>query len=514
MPTWLKDAVFYEIYPQSFYDSNADGIGDIQGIIEKLPYVKSLGCNAIWLNPCFDSPFKDAGYDVRNYKKVAARYGSNRDLLRCFEEAHKIGIRILLDLVPGHTSDQHAWFRESQRAIHNAYSNRYIWSDSVWNAPQEFRWMTGASERNGAYLLNFFSSQPALNYGFNRITAPWQISYRDPAAKQTRLALLDVMRFWLQRGCDGFRVDMADSLVKNDDQKMATMEIWREMFAEIQLEFPQAAFVSEWSFPERALSCGFHADFYLDHESNGYHALFRKKDLVSGELLSFFSRAGQGDIHIFSDEYMQKYTATKDKGYFCFITGNHDTPRIARDYTTKELMLVYAFIFSMPGVPFLYYGDEIGMRYNENLISKEGGYQRTGSRTPMQWDASANLGFSAASPEKLYLPVDQSPDAPTVAGQTGDPDSLLNHVRNLIQLRHAQADLQADADFEIIYAQPKQYPFVYRRGKYLLGVNPSLREVKLPLRRKGSPVYQIGEFSLDGENLRMSAQSFFMLELS
>jgi maltose alpha-D-glucosyltransferase/alpha-amylase len=131
MPEWLNNAVFYEIYPQSFYDSNGDGIGDINGIIEKLPYVKSLGCNAIWLNPCFDSPFKDAGYDVRDYKKVAARYGTNEDLVNCFKKAHQIGIRIILDLVPGHTSDQHAWFIESQKAQTNTLTNRYIWTDSV-----------------------------------------------------------------------------------------------------------------------------------------------------------------------------------------------------------------------------------------------------------------------------------------------------------------------------------------------------------------------------------------------
>jgi len=115
MPEWLNSAVFYEIYPQSFYDSNGDGIGDIKGIIAKLPYIKNLGCNAIWINPCFDSPFKDAGYDVRDYKKVATRYGSNEDLVNCFREAHQLGIRIILDLVPGHTSDQHTWFFESQK---------------------------------------------------------------------------------------------------------------------------------------------------------------------------------------------------------------------------------------------------------------------------------------------------------------------------------------------------------------------------------------------------------------
>ncbi|MCR5650776.1 MAG: glycosylase, partial [Lachnospiraceae bacterium] len=129
MPKWLRDAVFYEIYPQSFYDTNGDGIGDIRGIIEKLDYIKDLGCNALWINPCYDSPFKDAGYDVRDYKKVASRYGTNEDLYELFETAHKKGVHVLLDLVPGHTSEEHEWFKESGKAQRNEYSDRYIWTD-------------------------------------------------------------------------------------------------------------------------------------------------------------------------------------------------------------------------------------------------------------------------------------------------------------------------------------------------------------------------------------------------
>ena len=130
--SWLRDAVFYEIYPQSFRDSNGDGIGDLPGITEKLPYVKSLGCNALWINPCFDSPFKDAGYDVRDYKKIAPRYGTNEDMAQLCRRAHALGIRVLLDLVPGHTSEEHEWFRKSGEAEPNEYSGRYIWTDHAF----------------------------------------------------------------------------------------------------------------------------------------------------------------------------------------------------------------------------------------------------------------------------------------------------------------------------------------------------------------------------------------------
>ena len=138
MPDWLKNAVFYEIYPQSFYDANGDGIGDIPGICEKLDYIKWLGCNALWLNPCFDSPFRDAGYDVRDYKKVAPRYGTNDDLLELFRKAHEVGMHVLLDLVPGHTSEEHPWFRQSCLPEKNEFSNRYIWTGSAWDSPMEY----------------------------------------------------------------------------------------------------------------------------------------------------------------------------------------------------------------------------------------------------------------------------------------------------------------------------------------------------------------------------------------
>jgi len=169
---WLRNSVFYEIYPQSFYDSNSDGIGDLRGITVKLDYIKNLGCNAIWLNPIYDSPFMDAGYDVRDYKKVAPRYGSMEELEHLLDEAHKRDIKLLLDLVPGHTSDTHEWFQAAKTGFPTEYDNRYIFTKCVWNAPPEYRLMCGVCERDGNYLVNFFSSQPALNYGFYEVTHP------------------------------------------------------------------------------------------------------------------------------------------------------------------------------------------------------------------------------------------------------------------------------------------------------------------------------------------------------
>ena len=484
-PTWLKDAVFYEIYPSSFYDSNGDGMGDIDGIRQKLPYVKDLGCNALWLNPCFDSPFKDGGYDVRDYKLVAPRYGTNEDLFALFREAHALGIRVLLDLVPGHTSEEHPWFLESGKAERNAYSDRYVWTDFWIKGTPGHPYIGGETPRNGTYMLNFFKCQPALNYGWARVTESWQTPMDAPAAQATRDAMADVMRFWLAHGCDGFRVDMANSLVKgDDDDKRCTCALWKKLLNELRAEFPESAYVAEWGWPQQALCrADYDMDFYLDHPENGYHALVRSADAYL---------QGRSDPLPFLKDYLDRYEASRDAGYISFITGNHDTPRISWYLTEAQLKVGYALLFTLPGVPFLYYGDEIGMRYLSALPTKEGGYTRTGSRTPMQWAPGKNLGFSAGAADALYLPVDDAPDAPTAQAQADGPDSLLNTVKAILALRHAHGDLQADGGFTVLHAQKGDPLLVYRRGALTLALNPSDKAVKTGLTE--APLFQIGTY--------------------
>ena len=521
---WLKDTVFYEIYPQSFNDTNGDGIGDINGITEKLDYIKSLGCNALWINPCYDSPFKDAGYDVRDYKKVAPRYGTNEDLYNLFEEAHKKGIRVLLDLVPGHTSEEHPWFRESQKAEKNEYSDRFIWTEFCFHGAPDLPYVGGESERSGCYILNFFKCQPALNYGFLNVTEPWQKSFRDPAAIATREALKDIMRFWLSKGCDGFRVDMASSLVKHDDEKKSgTSAIWRDVRRMLDLEFPDAAMVAEWSNPSLSLRCGYDMDFVLNEKGGGYSTLMRDYYNHGGSIHgdrnaedhSYFKKDAGGSINRFLDQYLTWYEDTKELGYISVLTCNHDTIRPSYNLDTTELGLAYSFLFTLPGVPFLYYGDEIGMKYLD-VPTKEGGYFRTGARTPMQWDHSANLGFSDGKASDLYLPVDGSEDAPTVEAQEKDPASLLNTVRAILALRHQEKDLQADADFKVICSEEDK-PFVYMRGSLLCAVNPTGHEqsVKLPAavlaELKGEVLYGLGTAGLKDGVLTAGAQSFAVM---
>jgi glycosidase len=492
-PSWLEDAIFYQLYPQSFYDSNADGIGDLPGILQKLDYLQGLGVTAIWINPCFDSPFQDAGYDVRDYYRVAPRYGTNEDLYALFAAARQRGMRIMLDLVPGHTSIEHSWFKSSSQARSNRYSDWYIWTGSVWewDVPG-YRAVSGLAERDASFITNFFYFQPALNYGFAALdpSKPWQQPVDAPGPRQVRRELRKIMRFWLERGASGFRVDMAHSLIKNDPDFREMKRLWGEVHAWLDRDFPEAVLVSEWSNPSVAIPAGFHMDFLLPFGTPGWGALLRKpytpgpaKDPYG---FSFFDRSGHGNIREFLDNYLKHYLPTRGQGLIAFPTGNHDvSTRLSIGRDAEDLKLIYLMLLSMPGVPFIYYGDEIGMRTVQGLTSKEGAYDRAGIRTPMQWDSSAGAGFSNASLDSFYLPLDPDPQRPNVAGQMSDPESLLNHVRRLAELRRQHPALHAGADFKPLYAEAGRCPFVYLRSskdeQIIVAVNPSAQPVGVVL---------------------------------
>jgi maltose alpha-D-glucosyltransferase/alpha-amylase len=492
-PEWLEKAVFYDIYPQSYYDSNGDGIGDLPGIIEKLDYIQQTGVNAIWLNPCFESPFEDAGYDISDFYRVAPRYGTNEDLARLFTEARKRGIRVVLDLVAGHTSIRHPWFIASSKHERNPYTDWFVWTNSVWERGlPNMSPVRGMSERDAGFIPNFFYFQPSLNYGFANPDPefPWQQPVDAPGPQAVRQELRNIMKFWLDMGASGFRVDMAASLVKNDPGHRANIKLWREMRAWLEQNYPDAVLLSEWSYPERAISAGFHIDFYIHFGTSGYTSLFRKHTGygrgASRYSFSFFDKAGLGNILEFADDFSRHYNATRGAGYICIPTGNHDIhPRLAQGRDPKNLEVAYAFLMTMPGVPKIYYGDEIGMKGIPGLPSVEGGYERTGSRTPMQWSHAPNAGFSTAPASALYLPVEPDLDARTVEDQLKDPKSLLNVVRFLIDLRRAHPALGNNGDFRVVYAEAGRYPFVYLRShaeeNVLVAVNPADRPVEIAL---------------------------------
>lgn len=512
MPEWLNDAIFYQIYPQSFCDSNGDGIGDINGITSKLDYIKASGFNALWINPCFDSPFKDAGYDVRDYFKVAPRYGTNDDLVRLFDEAHKRGIRVLLDLVPGHTSDKCRWFKMSAKPTHNRYSDRYIWTNSGWARPEGYNWVTGNSDRDGTYMLNFFLNQPALNYGFYNVTQPdWQISYRDRRVKPTLDAMIKVMRFWLDKGADGFRVDMADSLVKNDPDKVGTSSLWRKVRKMLDAHYPEAVIVSEWcNAPVAINKAGFHCDFLLNHGGKLTDLAFYRRD-PDGTSGAYFCKTAHVPAENILSRYLDELAATRDNGYICVISGNHDVPRLSHYLDESERKLAFVFLLTLPGAPFVYYGDEIGMRYLPQQ-SKEGGFHRTGSRTPMQWDrALPNLGFSDAPANKLYLGVDRQADAPCVADRQQTDGSLWNEVRTLNEMRHSRIDLQAGSPMQTVQCG-NEYVLCYRRGEHTyIAINPTDLPQNIDMGAK-KVLFEVGKATAEKGGTRLAPQTAIIFE--
>lgn len=512
MSSWLRTAIFYEVYPNSFMDSNGDGYGDLKGITSKLDYIKSLGCNAIWLNPMYDSPFMDGGYDVRDYFKVSPRFGTEADFDEFIAAAHALGIKVILDLIPGHTSEQNADFLESGKAVRNDMYDRFIWTNGEWVFPDGFKAIGGRHDRQGNYIVNFYSIQPALNYGFNRVDDPsWQLSCKSEAALGTREWLKGVMRFWLDRGADGFRVDMADSLVKNDgeqSEKPATSEIWMDVRKMLDNEYPDAVLVSEWSNPQ-AIRAGFHADFMLDHHGNAYNLMVRGEE--EKDVFSYFNPNGKGDAGEIVNKFTEWHDTIKDDGYIALISCNHDTPRLAPIYSAEQLKIIYSTLFTLPGVPFLYYGDEIGMKYISGLPSVEGGYARTGSRTPMQWSAEKNAGFSNG--DKTFLPTEIDKIV-NVAAQEKDKKSLLNFIRALFAFRKSHEQL-CSREIEFVYAKGSE-PLVYKRGNLLCAVNPLNVKQNAPvvLPPKTPLVFEAGKGAkIRKEYIELAPLSFAIFEV-
>lgn len=516
-PEWIKNAVIYDIYPSSFMDSDGNGIGDLQGIISRLDYVKSLGVDAIWMNPIYKSGWFDGGYDIIDYYTVDPRFGQNKDVRRLVEEAHKRGIKVLLDLVPGHTSDKAEWFRRAAtEGPDGRYADYYIWTDELtkkdsadlaarMKAPDPATskkgiWVPtadavpqlpqGAGYTAKYFQKNYYPCQPALNFGYAKPDPKktWQQPTDAPGPKATRRELRNIMSYWFDyAGVDGFRVDLAGTLVKNDKDGKATAALWTEMREFIDREYPGKVLLSEWGKPQIAIPAGFDMDFPLVHEFKGY------RDLMTGAGNSkrvgdnaYFAKAGKGIIKNFVKEYNEKYQASRPYGYISFFSSNHDVNRVnseSRD-TPDQHKVFMTFLLTMPGVPFIHYGDEISMRNVRGLPSVEGSREeRSGARTPMQWDNTPSVGFSTAAPEKLYLPTFTDGGKLTVEAQDKDPNSTLNYVRQLIALRHAEPGLSNAGDWQLISDPEVPYPMVYCRttdngDTYVIALNPAGRKVQ------------------------------------
>ena len=487
LPLWLEKAVVYQIYPASFKDSNGDGIGDLKGIESQLDYIKSIGVNTIWISPVFSSEFFDGGYDVTDFYSVDKRYGTNSELVNLVNKVHEKGMRIFMDLVAGHTSDKHPWILQSKDADKNLqYSDYYIWTPSKDQKPKQF--VSVNAPRDGNYMKNYFDCQPALNYGYANPNPsnPWEQSVDAPGPQAVRRELKNIISFWMDKGMDGFRVDMAYSLIKNDPKHIETSRLWKEISSWFTGKYPEGAFIAEWGEPTNSIGGGFHIDFLFHIGRKGYTSLFFNKKKTE-DINCYFGLEGAGEVKQFIDMYQKEYDATKGKGYISLPTSNHDIWRLAcgKRSDLSQLKVAMTFLLTMPGVPCLYYGDEIGMKFIEGLPDVEGSVlasrNRAGSRTPMQWDTSVNMGFSTASAEKLYIPVDPDAKAPNVDAQQKDNASLLNYVRKVLEVRGSSKALGNTGDWRVISDVQQPYPLVYLREsgdeRYCIAVNPSGKKV-------------------------------------
>lgn len=560
-PEWLRDGVIYQVYPSSYKDSDGNGIGDIRGVISELDYIESLGVRAIWFNPLFVSGWIDGGYDVIDFYRVDPRFGTNNDMVELIEKAHAKGIKVMLDLVAGHTSDKHPWFIQSSQDTNLQYSDYYIWSDRLPDAKAEKdletmlkdpnymqntigKWMKSEYPRNKFYMKNFYACQPSLNYGYANPdpSRPWEQGVDAPGPKAVRQELKDIIAFWYGKGVDGFRVDMANSLVKNDKDKKEIMNLWREIREWSDKNYPDRVLMAEWGSPKYCLAAGYNIDMDLNGtKAHNRRMYFDRKHQADGG--SYFSlNGGQPSVKdLYGNawpedkidskttaaemlkEYYDYFTdcleSTETMGYFATITGNHDHLRInmgARN-TPDQLKVMLTWVLTMP-MPILYYGDEIGMRSLVDLPNVEGanhnGKERSGARTPMQWTSGETAGFSTCSPDKLYLPIctewslatsypqyldwkknfeagKVKPIAKgeiTVESQDKDPESILNWTRELIALRKSSEALWADSKFIPIFNESQPYPMVYLRsnGKetFLIALNPTGTRKSLTLNDK------------------------------
>lgn len=557
-PDWLRDGVIYQVYPSSYKDSDGNGIGDIRGVISELDYIESLGVRAIWFNPLFVSGWIDGGYDVIDFYRVDPRLGTNNDLVELIRKAHDKGIKVMLDLVAGHTSDKHPWFRQSAEDTNLQYSDYYIWSDRLPDkkAEQDLetmlkdpdymqntlgKWMKSGYPRDKYYYKNFYACQPALNYGFANPDPdhPWEQGVDAPGPRAVRQELKDIIAFWYDKGVDGFRVDMASSLVKNDKDKKEILNLWREVREWSDKNYPDHVLMAEWGSPKYCLAAGYNVDMDLNNTKGHNRRLyFDRKHQADGGVY-FSLDGGQPSVRdLYGNpwpedkidrtttpadmlkEYYDYFTdcveSTSEMGYFATISGNHDHLRInvGPRNTPEQLKVMLSWILTMP-LPILYYGDEIGMRSLVDMPNVEGanhnGKERAGARTPMQWNSGVNAGFSTCSPDDIYLPVcpewtpansypqylawkkeyacgragTTAPGNITVESQDDDPNSLLNWTRLLIALRKEHGALWADSRFIPIFNAENPYPMVYLRTDgeetILVALNPTAESRKLSL---------------------------------
>lgn len=464
---WWKEAVIYQIYPRSFKDSDGDGVGDLKGVISKLDYLKSLGIDAVWFNPIYESPNDDNGYDISNYREIMKDFGTMQDFDLLLKGMHERGIKCIMDLVVNHSSDENYWFQESRKSRDNKYRNYYYWWPAEKGTPP-YRWSFFDVNSNAwkydaqtnSYYLHYFSQkQPDLNWN-------------NP---EVRKEIFDMMKYWLDKGIDGFRLDAFQFASKDPSFPELPKEIigntleiikyygngphlhdyLQEMNREVLSKYPNAMTVAEGAgdSPKAAMK-------FVDPDRKELNIAYHFESVDIGKHISDFGLVKYKDIF---SRYDQEF---KDKGWLSIFLANHDQPRMlskfgndSDEFRAISSKMLSTFVMTMRGTTFYYYGDEIGMKnirfdsiedYNDvdtrnkylGLKEKGGDLKaflegqkqtsRENGRTPMQWNTEKNAGFTTGKP---WLKVNQDYKIVNSQAQEKDPNSVLNYFRKLVKLR-------------------------------------------------------------------------------
>lgn len=448
-PKWYQTAIFYELYIRAFKDHNGDGNGDILGTIEKLDYIKHLGVDCIWILPTYPSPLVDDGYDISDYFGVHEDFGTLDDMQLLIDEIHKRGMYIITDLVMNHTSDQHHWFQAARSDPNSPFHNYYVWSDTntkyplarvIFNDSLESNW-SWDDKAQQYYWHRFYPQQPDLNYD-------------NPDVRQEMLNIVD---FWLEMGIDGFRADAVPYLFEregtNCDNLPETHEFLQRVRAHIDIKFPGRVLLVEANqWPKDVLpyfgdSNEAHMAFHFPIMPRMYMALKKEDTTPMMEILEqtppIPSDAQWCTFLRNHDELTLEMVTLEDRQWMWEQYAPEPRMRLnlgirrrlapLMDNNLQKITLLNSLLFTFPGSPIIYYGDEIGM--GDNIWLSD----RNGVRTPMQWDDSPNAGFSDAPADRLYSQVINSmefnPTKVNVKKQSADPNSLLNFIRKMIQTR-------------------------------------------------------------------------------
>jgi maltose alpha-D-glucosyltransferase / alpha-amylase len=509
---WYKNAIIYQVHVRAFFDSNGDGIGDFQGLAQKLDYLSDLGINAIWLMPFFPSPLRDDGYDIADYTTVHPLYGTLDDFKQFLAAAHQRNIKVIVEMVLNHTSDQHIWFQESRSSRDNPRRDWYVWSDTdtryqsariifIDTELSNWAWDPVSKEY---YWHRFFSHQPDLNFD-------------NPAVRQQ---MWEVMKFWLELGVDGFRLDAIPYLIEREgtscENLPETHAIIKELRRNLDQEFPGRMLLAEanqWPADLRPYfgdGDEFHMAFHFPLMPRMFMGLKLEDRKPITEILQQtpeIPKSCQWALFLRNHDELTLEMVTDMERDYMYDSYAHDRTmrlnlgirrRLAPllEHDRRRIELMNGMLMSLPGTPIIYYGDEIGMGDNVKLGD------RNGVRTPMQWSSGWNAGFSTGDPENLYFPLLQNPvygyQAVNVLSQKRSPHSLLSWMQHLIRVRRS-TPLLGSGSIDFLYPANHRILAYTRQldGQTILVVNNlsgAAQAVELDLRRfKGQiPIEMFG----------------------